>query len=669
MVAVSGFEYRRDIDGLRAVAVGAVVLFHAGFGLTGGFVGVDVFFVISGYLITSLILRRTEAGTFTLKDFWLRRVRRIAPALIVVVAAVMAVSASFMMPRDLEKVGKSAFAQAIAAANIYFSGDTGYFSGSAELKPLLHTWSLAVEEQFYLLLPLLLMAFRRQSRRTLMTALGVMAAASFGYSLYLMGVRPTSAFFLLPSRAWELLAGSLLACLPVRTIAARWQRETLAWLGLAGILVPCVLYDAETLFPGLAAVPPVLGTVLLILANTESPTSIGRVLSNRLCVGLGLISYSLYLWHWPVFALTRYWMPELSIGVAGGLVAASVGLAWVSWRYVETPFRRTLLRSNDVRLLQSVVAVQAVILLLGLSLDLLEGFPGRVSPQLAQLDAKNTWASVSDEDVAAGKLKKLGLIDEQSRPTFLLWGDSHARAMARFVDQVARHNGVPGCAAISSNVTARIVPRPDETEIIARNAAIEQLIYDQQITHIFMVQRWESTFGYHCPDDSDFHCYTSEQKQEMDRVLPNLVNRLRDHGCTVHLLCQVPRQHGDDLFRQYLFRQTVLPESNCITPKTLAEYEAEAFWLPHLQALAHLPNVNVLDIRDVCFDAGGQSIVFADGFSCYRDDDHLSDFGAERLLEPIFGPILAELGSQRPPSEGQRLPIGVAEETASTRVR
>ncbi len=332
-------QYRPDIDGLRAVAVMAVLLFHAGLGCPGGYVGVDVFFVISGFLITRLILQEVQDGRFSLARFWERRIRRIFPILFVVIGVTLVLAWTYVWPYEFAAIANSALWMSVMASNFYFWGDTGYFGGPAEFKPLLHTWSLSVEEQFYLLYPLFLMiAVKWFSSKSLPMLLGIVFVASLSISIAGVFLAASATFYLLPTRAWELMAGGLLVVGANSRFRPR-QNEVVAVVGLAMILVSIFLFDRNTRFPGAAALLPVGGTAAIIYANTNHATTIGRVLSCRPLVFTGLISYSLYLWHWPllIFGQIRFWeVPNIKLLV---LVFCYV-LSIITWRWVETPFRR-----------------------------------------------------------------------------------------------------------------------------------------------------------------------------------------------------------------------------------------------------------------------------------------------------------------------------------------
>ncbi|MEL6418082.1 MAG: acyltransferase family protein [Pseudomonadota bacterium] len=330
-------KYRAEIDGLRALAVVPVILFHAGVpGFGGGFVGVDVFFVISGYLITTIILVAMQAQRFRLRDFYERRARRILPALFLVVTATGVGAVIWMMPSQLKDFAQSVVAVNVFASNVLFWLEDGYFDFESEEKPLLHTWSLAVEEQFYVVFPLLLLLLVRR-RTWILPVLIVCAVVSFGAGAWAARVAPAAAFYLAPFRFWELLAGSI--CAVVLLQSGPRKNNTLGLLGLALICLSVAFIDEADPFPSEYTVPAVLGTALVIL-YAGSGSLPAQLLSFRPIVGIGLISYSAYLWHQPLFAFARIRLNEepggLEIAI---LVAATFVLAILTWKYVEQPFR------------------------------------------------------------------------------------------------------------------------------------------------------------------------------------------------------------------------------------------------------------------------------------------------------------------------------------------
>jgi peptidoglycan/LPS O-acetylase OafA/YrhL len=345
-------DYRREIDGLRALALLPVLLFHAGFEtFSGGYVGVDVFFVISGYLITSIVLRSLGEGRFSIVDFYERRMRRILPALFLVLLVSFPFAWAWMLPADMERYSAGLASVSLFASNILFWRTSGYFDGTAELKPLLHTWSLAVEEQFYLLYPLLFLLVWGRGRRAFVAVVAIGAVISFALADWSSLLRPSATFYLLPTRAWELALGALAAVYLSRHPAATGGplvRAAASLLGLALISFAVVAFDDGTPFPGRYALLPTLGTVLIICFATRE-TWAGRLLGSRVLVGIGLVSYSAYLWHQPLLALARHRsLGHVEWPLAAGLLLGSLALAALTWKYVEQPFRdrRRIARSH-----------------------------------------------------------------------------------------------------------------------------------------------------------------------------------------------------------------------------------------------------------------------------------------------------------------------------------
>ena len=437
-------EYRREIDGLRALAVVPVIFFHAGFeAFSGGFTGVDVFFVISGYLITSILLSELGAGDFSIVRFYERRARRILPALCLVMAVSLPVAWLWLLPTDLENFGQSLAAVAVFASNILFWRESNYFDPAAELKPLLHTWSLAVEEQFYLVFPLFLMVAWRLDRKRLIGLLTLGLIASLAVAHWGALRKPVPAFFLLPTRAWELALGAMVAfCLAggreLRLAPAANQILSLGGIGL--IVYGVLAFDDATPFPGLPALVPTLGTALVILFAGPQ-TLAGRLLGAGPLVGVGLISYSAYLWHQPLFAFARHQNPEgPSAPFLVLLSVAAVGLAYLSWRFVEMPFRNRR-RFTRNAIFAMAFAASAFFVAAGLMLDASDGAPSRYSEDeralLARADYKVAMRAFElrrcfiDYDQEVDTLVANECVSAGSgRPRMVLFGDSEAAHLA-----------------------------------------------------------------------------------------------------------------------------------------------------------------------------------------------------------------------------------------------
>jgi peptidoglycan/LPS O-acetylase OafA/YrhL len=436
-------KYRREVDGLRALAVVPVILYHAGFrAFSGGFVGVDVFFVISGYLITSIIRADLEAGRFSIAAFYERRARRILPALFVVVLSCIPCALWLMPASDLDAFAKSVAAVATFSSNMLFARSSGYFDMSAELKPLLHTWSLAVEEQYYVLFPLFLWLIWPLGTRALRRLFGLIFVASLAAAQWGTTVNPAAAFYWLPTRGWELLLGAFLALhladhAPPRQPLARW-RELAGAAGIALILFAVFRFDQQTPFPGLYALLPTVGATLIILCATEH-TRIGRLLGSKPIVAVGLISYSAYLWHQPLFVFARYWSDfELtSRPLLLALSAASLVLAYGSWKYVEVPFRN---RQKVLRPLIVRVAVSGTVLLASL------GLAGHAFyKDKADIDW-TAWSAAVRQDrcmlqVPGSVRHESECIAPRKAVNVLLWGDSHAAALYPGLSRLADRHG------------------------------------------------------------------------------------------------------------------------------------------------------------------------------------------------------------------------------------
>ena len=430
-------QYRREIDGLRALAVIPVILFHAGFeAFSGGFVGVDVFFVLSGYLITTIIWSDLELGKFSLLNFYERRARRILPALFLVILVSIPFAWAWLLPTDMRDFSQSLVAVGTFTSNILFWRESGYFDEAAELKPLLHTWSLSVEEQFYVLYPLFLMLFWRFGKRRLLVLVGLTFIASLTLAQWGVQNYPVPTFFLLPTRGWELLMGSFTAFYLIFSKRQNFDRivcEIGGWLGIAFILYALITFNQKMPFPGLYALWPTLGAALFIVFANQR-TSIGQLFGNKVLVWIGLISYSAYLWHQPLFAFARHrsllthFQNQILLAA---LVVISFVLAYLSWRFVETPFR-----AKD-RFTRTQIFRFA---LLGGSFFIAFGMLGHLSNGFIHF-RKNSNES---KDLVTRMLPNVGInrycameypetlkCKTSDSPEVLLWGDSFAMHLAQ----------------------------------------------------------------------------------------------------------------------------------------------------------------------------------------------------------------------------------------------
>lgn len=641
-----GLRYRPEIDGLRAVAVLAVVAYHAGLGLPGGYIGVDVFFVISGYLITSLIVKELDEGSFSIAVFWERRARRILPALVVVTLATLSAGYFLLLPADYAALGKAVAAQAGLAANLYYWRDTGYFSGGADQKVLLHTWSLAVEEQFYVVLPLVLgLLFRFLSphdRNSTIRSLFIAGSlGSLALSIYAVPRHPAAAFYLLPTRAWELLLGAALAVFPAEWITDnRTFREWATFIGLAAVLVPCLAYTSETPFPGVAALPPCLGTALLLwgtMRKTEGDSQpfLGRLLATPAAVFVGLLSYSLYLWHWPLFAFSTYWAVEpLSLGFRASLVALGFLLAFASWRFVETPFRARQVFASRRKIRVFAVASLALVLISGGVVTSMDGLPHRFSPQvLAYANAKNDSAfgsSLAVEDVERGGLVPIGIQDRGARVRMVVWGDSFAMAAMPAFDSLLKERGEAGRAATHASTAPvlgffRNLNFGLGEESLAFNEAVLAYIEANRPSDVFLIARWRG-YGNH----SD-----GANPVSIDSALLATVHRLKNAGVRPWIFLQVPTHAFDvprALARAALFDEDI--NEKCAGPEAWNGISGEG---SELLRRIEAAGGRLLDPRPRFLDPTRcHYIVSKDGHPLYRDWGHLTTKGSLLMLLPLL---------------------------------
>jgi len=663
--------YRSDIDGLRALAVVPVVLFHAGVpGFPGGYVGVDIFFVISGFLITGILVREIDAGRFSLIAFYERRARRILPALLAVLAACFAAGAVISPPDHFEDLAISAFAAAAFAANIWFAQlSADYFAPEIELEPLLHTWSLAVEEQFYIVFPLLLMALSRRGRRVRLAAVGAICAVSLGLAAEAVGRAPQAAFYLAHTRAWELGLGALLALGAFPARASRPVTEAVGLAGLGLIAASVALYDAATPFPGLAALPPCLGTAALIWAGGQHRTLARRLLELRPLVAIGLISYSLYLWHWPVLAYLRLAQGtlELPLGVGLAAVAVAVGLAWLSWALIEQPVRRRPPRGPGRRVVfAGAGAGLAAVMALAVVVWQANGFVGRFPPEVQAAFAGRHDIN-PDRRACFDKMPPQGICvfdgpgpaapDPAARADLLLWGDSHAAALMPGVKRAA------GAAGLSGRFAGRPACAPllglDRRDIDARfdcagfNAAVMAWLRARDdMALVILSARWQTAVeSVRPPGESKGPVLWAPAGNRQDagagapqhavvaEALHATVDAIRATGREVLILGPVPEIGWS--VPDGLARRMILDSPHPRAPDQAAVAARHARTGALQAALDARPGVDVLAIAPALCGAG-ECRIARDGRPLYTDDDHLSRFGAETVLAPLLARYLAQ---------------------------
>jgi peptidoglycan/LPS O-acetylase OafA/YrhL len=428
-------KYRPEIDGLRSIAIIPVILFHAGLRhFRGGFVGVDVFFVISGYLITTIILAEKEQGTFSLVNFYERRARRILPALFLVMFVSLPFAWLWLMPSDMKDFSQSLVAASTFSSNIFFWRETGFWGVANEFKPLVHTWSLALEEQYYILFPLFLMLMWRFRKRWILSSFMVIAAISLIVAQWGAYNKPAGNFYLLPTRGWELAIGAGIAFYllyrkqTIRTLLSHKSvDEALGLVGLLMIGYAVYVFDESVPFPSFYTLIPTIGAGLIILFSSPE-TLVGRLLGTKLLVGIGLISYSAYLWHQPLFVFARHRsLTEPSELLFAVLVLLSFPLAYLSWRFVERPFRIKGEVSRKAIFAFAVTGSVAFIAI-GLAGYMTDGFVGRSTKSGLTLQSiEDKWkVNYGLSEKCEDSFTLSPYCRTSDGPEILVWGDSFA---------------------------------------------------------------------------------------------------------------------------------------------------------------------------------------------------------------------------------------------------
>ncbi|MEM8750013.1 MAG: acyltransferase family protein [Pseudomonadota bacterium] len=626
-------QYRREVDGLRAVAVVPVILFHAGFDtFGGGFVGVDVFFVISGYLITTIILNELDAGRFSLLNFYERRARRILPALFFVMLVCLPFAWAWLMPGDMKDFAQSIVAVSTFSSNILFWQESGYFDTASELKPLLHTWSLAVEEQYYIIFPVFLMLIWQFGRRAVVIVLGLFFALSLGLAQWGAHNSPTAAFYLLPMRGWELLIGAFVAFWLQKGQRAQpgAVSQIASLLGLLLILYSIFAYDKSTPFPGFYALVPTLG-VALILVFAVDGTCTNRLLGQPFLVGLGLVSYSAYLWHQPLFAFVRYRsLHEPSHVTMVILSLFTFALAYGSWRYVEKPFR------NKARIARASIfkfAVTATVLFasLGIVGHTSFGFPDRVrnGHALGPLDEKNR-PNFGLSPVCERQYTESPACVSGPRPTALLWGDSFAMHLAG-----ALSNG-PQPLAFRQHTLSSCLPLLDLSIVgngksrawadgcIEQNNRVLQWVGNNRDVDLVILS---SPFVF---SNNDLLISGRVAPYDEKKVLARLektVQAIEAMGKRV-VVVSPPPSNGNDLGR------CVIKAIAFGSDRSLCNFDVSDYWSETQEAYALLRQaerfVSVLWLdRLIC--PNGTCATFAGNTNLYRDKGHFSVSGAMYL--------------------------------------
>ncbi|MDB6058016.1 MAG: oatA 4, partial [Verrucomicrobiales bacterium] len=540
-------------------------------------------------------------------------------------------------PDDYWALAKSVVAQALLIANIHFRHLTGYFAAAAETKPLLHTWSLAVEEQFYLLFPLVVLLACRWRRIQPLKILLALLCLSLGWSIFETYKHPAYAFYLLPSRAWELLLGAVLAAAGNRSSTFRWVHEAAGLLGLGMIVAAMLSYDSKTSFPGLGAVGPCVGTALLIFSSQGTPSTVGKMFSFKPVVFVGLISYSLYLWHWPILVFAKYLQPTgLTAMTRALLLLASAGIAAVSWKFIETPFRQKLV-CGVRRQIFATFAVATALSIIAATLILRgSGFESRfpasvlafldysvIRSDRKPLDGTRVFkVEVGSKEAAAGEFPVMGPTATATNFEFVVWGDSHAGSIIPVIDDLCKKYGMHGIEAVRSSTFPSVnfrEPNSDGDEAAKFNTAVFDYICAKKIPNVILAGRWIG--------------YVASEARRLS--FNSTIDQLRQRGCNVYVMKDVPAEKFDVPRAAAVFALRGL-EINPFCISQLEHEEATRLFEPWYRELEQ-HGATVLDPARF-FVENGRCIVLRAGHLLYADSHHLTIDGA-RELAPLFEPV------------------------------
>lgn len=659
-------NYRREIDGLRALAVLPVILYHAGFqALSGGFVGVDIFFVISGYLITSIILGEKQAGTFSLVSFYERRARRILPPLFLVMLTCLPFAYLWLMPSHLVEFSRSLIYVPLFVSNMFFLKRSGYFDSAVELKPLLHTWSLAVEEQYYLFFPAILLLIWRLPRRWMVGFFLVIGLVSLGLAQFNFFSKSAD-FYILPTRFWELLIGVLVAFYLTnvnhREILSNKLANLVSFAGLALVLYSVFFLTKDTPYPSFYTLIPTMGTAFIILFATPK-TFVGRLLSTRLLVGIGLISYSAYLWHQPLFAFARYRsLSEPTSLMFLGLSLITLFLAYVSWQHIEKPFRDRS-RVSRKQILAFALLGSCTFIALGYYVGEHEkGLPNRFSVSKEVKDyLTNSNVNVTPDcveiknEVKGINLCLVGNTADKS-PEMALFGDSHAGVMLSAFDQIGKKIGgsvayIAGFGGCPPLIDVYVLNGMYEASV-CKELAQSQLDYVRNHKHIkkiFLAARWTvytggdyfGKGGFYLGTNKDDKLDKQESLRNFEMGLKKTIKAYKDLGVKVYVIAQAPQQlsHVGQLYYSMADRDLNDIQAaeliHRLSVPLSKHHELQSYTRNLFDTLAASGDIKLIDL-DSLFCDDSICILGKSNRPYYSDHDHLTALGSNLAVDQIL---------------------------------
>lgn len=641
---MSPLKYRPDIDGLRAIAVIMVVLFHAQLDLfKGGFVGVDVFFVISGYLITSQIMIALQEGRFSFKEFWIRRARRILPVQLVVLAATLIICHFLYFPKDFTFVASQTLSQLVFISNIFFFKSSGYFSANDMLMPLKHMWSLAVEQQFYLFMPVLVWLIWIYCRRHLVLLLVTVASISFLACIWMTSVNSNAAFYLLPFRFWELMMGGLIVFVPQRIFSRPVERDILSLIGVFLIAMSAFTYSPDTLFPGFAALFPCLGAALIIFAGMNTIGKGGRFLSLAPLPFIGKVSYSIYLWHWPVLMIVFYMQPQVLSWYQTTIILVIIFcLSIASWLFVERPFRQKFSSSHFIYMMLACVTLTAMAGFLQIYL-----YKKSMSLVSLSMEVKNQTKQKDTQHLCKAARKDFNFDrvcqtnpDSGFLPEFVVWGDSHALASLPIFFEISKKYGrngyilaYGGCAPILG-----VLIKGDKKSETCRdyNEQVVNFIRSKKIKHVFFISHWAGWYNneaLYLDDESRMGGARKAYNNQIIAASRYTIDLLLAMNVRPYYVIGVPMMPFD--VSHLLAMENRLGVKNTKAWMPLSKYMDQRLKGvdPFVASLKDKDVVVIDPLNRFCPEK--ECIAVINGKSLYADDDHLSLEGAQYEM-PLF---------------------------------
>ncbi|ABC29517.1 predicted acyltransferase [Hahella chejuensis KCTC 2396] len=651
-------RYRPDIDGLRALAVVPVILFHSSVqGFSGGYVGVDIFFVISGFLITSIIYAEMEKGEFSILTFYERRVRRIFPALFTVIALTLLAGYLILLPNEYENLGKNALSATLFSSNLYLMTEIGYFAAPAETNALLHTWSLAVEEQFYIFFPPFLMAICSLGRRKILTLLAAISLCSLVLSVYLTKSHPESSFFFTPIRIWELMIGAILVFIP-RANFSRLIANALSLTGFSLIAFSIFAYTPATPFPGYAALAPCIGTALIIYAGQYKDVYVSNLLSLSPINFIGKLSYSLYLFHWPVIVFLKlYVMTPITHFHFGIYFITTFALSYLNWKYIETPFRKKTILGNRKNILISSVMTLCLFSAISFITIASQGLPFRINENISFIaeaanDKPNLSECLKDEKAFGPYSHQCSLGGDNNKQTsVLMWGDSHGEALMPALDKALTKLSLKG-EFVGRGGCIPLLDAYQAAEGFSECPQINDAIFNyiSEMPHlktVILASRWSlyaNGLRYEHEHGSPVYLRTSDTIQtslELNKVIfkesfLKTLSQLKELGLTVYVVEQVPEVGFDvpeHMARSKLLNQNVNIEPNVNEYNERQKLVREIFKEAEDSNLARLISVQSV------FCSETNCAIAKDEKPIYRDGNHITRTMSEEIAHIFIQPL------------------------------